>query len=193
MQSPNTQCPHNHRILFAAVAVDIQRNSFGNSGTEAVADPAVLLGHMLVVDSLFVGNLWLPGIPGCSCSIGCMPQYHTVAVAAVGCNLTEILFVGADCSCAGCSSVGYVACAVDMTDFDGRKIDADDNRRCHHSLHHHNPLTKKNKQTNKQTKKLVLIPITTNSLFNTQVTFANLRGQTAMVSTWFGKIMRNKN
>lgn len=137
MQSTNTQCPHNHQTLFAAVAVDIQRNSFGNSGIEAVADPAVLLGHMLVVDSLFVGNLKLPGIPGCSCSIGCMPQYHTVAVAAVGCNLIEILIVGADCS-----SVGYVVCAVDMTDFDGRKIDADDNRHCHHSLHHHNPLTK---------------------------------------------------
>ena len=185
MQSSNTQCPHNHRILFAAVAVDIQHNSSGNSGIEAVADPAVLFGHMLVVDSLFVGNLWLPGIPGCSCSIGCMPRYHTVAVAAVGCNLTEILFVGADCSCAGCSSVGYVACAVDMTDFDDTKIDADDNHHCHHSLHHHNPLRKK--------EKLVLIPITTNSLFNTPVTFANLHGQTAMVSTWFGKIMINKN
>ena len=141
MASIDIQYCHMCRMIpFAAVPAGTLRNNSGNSDIEPVAGLAGLSGRTAaVVCTLFVGILWVPGIPGCSCSTGCkMPQYHTVAAVAVGCKLTVCWFVVADCSFVDCSSVGSVASDVGLIDFDDTRTDADDNLHCHHGFHHHN-------------------------------------------------------
>ena len=86
----------------------------------------------VAVYNQFVGSLWLPGIPGCNCSTGCMQRwYHTVVV--VESKMSEQRSVPVvDCNSAGSevSAGGWTA------GVDGMKTAADDNLHLH--IHHHN-------------------------------------------------------
>lgn len=123
------QC-HNCRIVAAVVAVGNPRSNSDNSGMPAVGLP--VHNPAVVVYNRFVGNLWLPGILGCSCSTGCRQRWRHTAVA-----VESKMSAQCSASVAGCSSAGSEVSAADRTaGADGMMTAADGSLRLHTHRHH---------------------------------------------------------
>lgn len=133
IRRPNIHCQcHNYRIVAAvAAAVDSRRNNSGNSGMLAAGLPVHT--PAVAVYNQFVGSLWLPGIPGCNCSIGYTQRWCHTAVA-----VESKMSVQRSVPVVGCNSAGSEVSAADWTaGVDGTKTAADGNLHLH-SRHHHN-------------------------------------------------------
>ena len=131
--------------MAAAAAVDNQHNNSDNSGRLVVVPP---VHTPVAVHSLFVGNLWMPGIPGCSCSTGYKQRLCRTAV--VDYRMPEKWSVVA----VGYNSADSEVSVADWTaGVDGMKTVVGDNRHLH--THHHRNLHLRKKKTLKSEQALL--------------------------------------